>query len=70
MWITNTFDSSVTKIAPDGSMTRYQIGTAYTYCIAFDGVNMWITDYGAPRVFKIAPDGTYTQFPVDGQDQW
>jgi hypothetical protein len=82
MWTTNfgASPTSVTKVAPDGTMTTYTGTASYPEAIAFDGTNMWVTNYGSASVTKITPAGTMTTYAgvgtgprgiaFDGTNMW
>jgi len=53
MWVANNGAASVTKIAPDGTMTTYSGTGSGPYGIAFDGTNMWASNQSAASVTKI-----------------
>jgi hypothetical protein len=55
--------NSVTKIAPNGTMTTYT-GTGFAPTrIAFDGTNMWTINSMDSSVSKITPSGVISNYP-------
>jgi hypothetical protein len=56
--------NSVTKIAPNGTMTTYT-GTGFAPTrIAFDGTNMWTINSMDNSFSKITPSGVISTFPI------
>jgi hypothetical protein len=66
MWTANTYDNSVTKITPTGSMTTYSGTGGMPVAIAFDGTNMWTANDLGFSVTKIKPNGAMTTYSGKG----
>ncbi|MFA7191679.1 MAG: Ig-like domain-containing protein [Candidatus Paceibacterota bacterium] len=67
MWVTSyVAENSVSKVAPDGTVTTYTGTGSWPKGIEFDGVNMWTANYLSHNVSKITPSGTITNFSVAG----
>jgi hypothetical protein len=67
MWVTSYYtEDSVSKVAPDGTVTTYTGTGSWPKGIAFDGTNMWTANYLTNNVSKITPGGVITNYSVPG----
>ena len=67
VWVANTFDDSLMKLSPDGSVVgTFPIGKGPD-ALAFDGEHLWVANTGLELTTEKPPPGTISKVTLSGE---
>ena len=67
VWVANTFDDSLMKLSPDGSVAgTFPVGKGPA-ALAFDGEHLWVANTGLELTTEEPPPGTVSKVTLTGE---
>ena len=67
VWVSNTFDNSLMKLSPDGSVAdTFPVGKG-PGALAFDGEHLWVATTGLELTTDEPPTGTVSKLTLAGE---